>query len=160
MFSASRDSGTAYELKDEQTIASKWRIGRLDFWKLYLPPLDEWWRSSATLFHQHMRFRTRSLLILTALVAIALVVLIPFIREIARPTNSTYVVAASSDAGVNGYTFLDESQQVRLVVLEKLTVDAKGKRGRNAEPGWLDYKMAPGRRIHIRINDEPVYFGE
>ena len=44
MFSASRDSGTAYELKDEQTIASKWRIGRLDFWKLYLPPLDEFYR--------------------------------------------------------------------------------------------------------------------
>ena len=63
-----------------------------------------------------MRFRTRSLLILTALVAIALVILIPFIREITRPTNSTFVVAASSDAGVNGYTFLDESQQVRLVL--------------------------------------------
>jgi hypothetical protein len=107
-----------------------------------------------------MRFRTRSLLILIALVAIALAVLIPFIREISRPTNSTYVVAASSDAGVNGYTFLDESQQVRLIVLEKLTADAKGKRGRNTEPGWLDYKMAQGRRIHIRINDQPVYFSE
>lgn len=107
-----------------------------------------------------MRFRTRSLLISTALVAIALVALIPFIREFARPTNSTYVVAASSGVGVNGYTFFDESLQVRLIVLEQLTVAARGKRGRNSEPEWLDYKMAPGRRIHIRINEEPVYFGE
>ena len=107
-----------------------------------------------------MRFRTRSLLIVTAIVALALTVAIPFFREFTRPTNSTYVVAASNEPGVNGYTFLDGSQLVRVVVLEKLTVSAEGNRGRNSEPEWLDYQMTLGRRITIRINDEPVYFGD
>ncbi len=66
---------------------------------------------------------------LTTIIAVVIVVGRPFYLEITRPEDCTYVIAASKEPGVNGYTFLDTDQDVRVVVLEKITSMPTGRRG-------------------------------
>ena len=106
-----------------------------------------------------MKFRMSHLFFFTGLVAIFVTFGLPLIHEYNRPTESNYVVAASDQPGVNGFKIIDSRQRVRLLVLEKLTQVANGRRGRNSEPSWLKYEMTFGRRISIRIDDKLVYFG-
>lgn len=107
-----------------------------------------------------MRFSTKQLLLLTAVIAAAIALGRPLYLEIARPENCTYVMAASKDPGVNGYKILDEDENVRVVVLEKITRAPQGKRGRNTEPEWLDYSISGNRKISLKINGSSVYFTE
>ena len=107
-----------------------------------------------------MRFSTKQLLLLTSIIAVVIVLGRPFYLEITRPEDCTYVMAASKSPGVNGYTFLDADQNVRVVVLEKITRTPRGRRGRNTEPEWLDYSISGNRKIHLKINGSPVYFSK
>ncbi len=106
-----------------------------------------------------MQFRTWHLFTAVALVAVLIAIVIPWVRAYSGPTNCNYIVAASGNAGVNGYTFVDGENEVRVIVLEKLTTDSEDcKRTRNYNPNWLKFSMTREGRLHINIDGNDVRF--
>ena len=112
-----------------------------------------------------LRFSTRTLLAVVAIVAFAIAIGGPLVRQMLRPRDTTALVSYATRGEypcVHGVTFTDAADDPRIIVLHRQTRQLDG----GFEPfDWLDWSITshangPQRVLTCKINGTDVWFAD